>query len=144
MKKLALVLCAGLFLATAANAQSLQLGVKAGANFSNVSGNGTQGVSTSTMVGFNAGAYLGIGISENFFIQPELVYSGQGFKESSSGYSGNQTENYLNIPVLAKYKLPVGLYFETGPQIGFLMSAKVSVSGYSASDKQDFNSTDFA
>lgn len=144
MKKLALVLCAGLSLATAANAQSIQLGLKAGANFSNVSGNGTQGVSTSSLIGFNGGAYLGIGFTDNLFIQPELVYSAQGFKESQSGYSATQDENYFNIPVLVKYKLPVGLYFQTGPQVGILLSAKAKESGVSVSDKQYYKSTDFA
>ena len=144
MKKLAIVLLAGLTFTTAANAQSLRFGVKAGANFANVSGAGTNGVSTSTLVGFNGGVFLGLGLSDNLFIQPELVYSGQGFKESNQGSSGTQTEGYFNIPVLVKYQLPVGVYFETGPQIGFLMSAKAKASGYSADDKAQFKSTDFS
>lgn len=139
---------AGFSLSTASNAQSIQLGLKAGANIANVSGPGTSGISTSSLIGFNAGAYLGIGLSDNLFIQPEVVYSGQGFKESESysgtTYSGTQTEGYVNIPVLVKYKLPVGLYFETGPQVGFLISAKAKASGVSVTDKSSFNSTDFA
>jgi len=144
MKKLALVLLAGFSFATAANAQSIQFGVKAGANFANVSGDGTQGVSTSTLVGFNGGVFLGLGFTDNLSLQPELVYSGQGFKETESGTTGTQTENYINVPVLLKYKLPIGLYFQTGPQVGFLMSAKAKASGYSVDDKASFKSVDFA
>src|SRR6185312_11589633 len=145
MKKLALVLLAGLSLATAASAQSLQFGVKAGANFSNVNGDGLQGTSTSSLVGINGGVYLGLGFTDNLSLQPELVYSMQGFKEpDGNGGTATQTENYLNIPVLLKYKLPVGVYFETGPQVGFLMGAKAKESGVSVSDKQYFKSTDFA
>jgi hypothetical protein len=144
MKKLTLVLLAGISFATAANAQSLQFGIKAGANFANVNGDGLQGTSTSSLVGFNGGVFLGLGFTDNLSLQPELVYSGQGFKESESGETGTQTENYINIPVLLKYKLPVGLYFETGPQIGFLMSAKAKASGFSVDDKASFKSTDFS
>ena len=148
MKKLAIVLLAGFTIATSANAQSLRLGLKAGANFANVNGDGTKGANTSTLVGFNGGAFVGIGLSDNFFIQPELVYSGQGFKEpvNSGGttYSATQTLNYFNIPVLLKYQLPVGVYFQTGPQIGILMSASAKAEGSSGTDKQYFKSTDFS
>ena len=148
MKKLTLVLLAGFSFATAANAQSIQFGVKAGANFANVSGDGTQGVSTSTLVGFNGGVFLGLGFTDNLSLQPELVYSGQGFKETvtynGTTYNGTQAEGYFNVPVLLKYKLPIGLYFETGPQLGILISAKVKVSGSSQDDKAGFKSTDFA
>ena len=148
MKKLAIVLFAGLAISTASNAQSIQFGVKAGANFANVSGDKPTGLSTSMLVGINGGVFLGLGLSDNLFIQPELVYSGQGFKESydysGTTYSATQTENYLNVPVLVKYKLPVGLYFQTGPQIGFLMSAKAKAGGTSESDKDGFNSIDFS
>jgi hypothetical protein len=148
MKKLALVLLAGFSFATAANAQSIQFGVKAGANLANVSGSGTQGVSTSTLVSFNGGVFLGLGFTDNLFLQPELVYSGQGFKEtvtySGTTYTGTQTEGYFNVPILVKYKLPVGLYFETGPQVGILISAKAKSGGASQDDKAQFKSTDFA
>jgi hypothetical protein len=144
MKKLTLVLLAGFSFATAANAQSIRFGVKAGANFSNASGDGLQGLSTSTLVGFNGGVFLGLGITDNLFIQPELVYSGQGFKGAVSGTTVTQHENYINIPVLVKYQLPIGLYFQTGPQVGFLMSAKESAGGASQDDKAQFKSIDLA
>ena len=143
MKKLALVLLAGLSFATAANAQ-FKFGVKAGANFSNVNGDGVSGVNTSTLVGFNGGVFVGLGLADHLSLQPELVYSGEGFKESESGQSGTQTENYINIPVLLKYRFPMGLFVETGPQVSFLMSAKAKAGGVSADDKASFKSTDFA
>ena len=148
MKKLSFVLLAAFTIATSANAQSFRLGLKAGANFANVNGDGTKGANTSTLVGFNGGAFIGLGLSDNLFIQPELVYSGQGFKESvNSGgttFTATQNLNYFNIPVLVKYQLPVGVYFQTGPQIGFLMSATAKADGSSSTDKQEFKSTDFS
>jgi hypothetical protein len=73
-----------------------------------------------------------------------VVYSQQGAKGTESGTDFTQTADYINIPVLAKYSLPVGVFFETGPQIGFLMSAKVKAGGQSESDKDSFKSTDFS
>jgi hypothetical protein len=141
MKKLALVLLAGFSFATAANAQ-FKFGVKAGANFSNVNGSDVSG--TSTRVGFYGGVFADLGLADHLYLQPELVYSSQGWKESASGFDGTQSLGYFNIPVLLKYRFPVGLFVETGPQIGFLMSANGKVNGTSESDKSEFKSTDFS
>jgi hypothetical protein len=142
MKKLALLILAGSFFATA-NAQ-FAFGIKAGANFSNDNGNGLNGLSTSTLTGFNGGVFFKVPVAGQLAIQPELVYSGQGFKATESGYTGTFTENYINIPVLLKYRFPMGLFIETGPQIGFLMSANEKFQGVSASDKSNYTSTDIA
>ncbi|HEV3326648.1 MAG TPA: porin family protein [Puia sp.] len=141
MKKLALLILAGSFFATA-NAQ-FAFGIKAGANFSNASGDGLSGLSTSTLTGFNGGVFFKLPIGGHLSIQPELVYSGQGFKADENGYTATFTENYINIPVLLKYRFPMGLFIETGPQIGFLMSANAKYQGVSASDKSNYTSTDF-
>src|SRR5882762_6463246 len=117
MKKLALVLVAGISF-VAANAQ-IQFGVKAGANFSNITGGDGK-----TLVSFNAGALVKIPLADALSLQPEVVYSGQGAKGSSNGVDVKQTLNYINVPILATYTLPVGVFFQTGPQIGFLISAK--------------------
>jgi hypothetical protein len=135
---------AGFFFATAANAQ-FKFGVKAGANFSNVNGSDVSG--TNTLVGFNGGVFVDLPLAEHLSLQPELVYSGQGFKATetinTTNYTGTFTENYINIPVLLKYRFPMGLFIETGPQVGFLMSAKAKISGVSADNKSAYKSTDF-
>jgi hypothetical protein len=139
MKKLALVLTVFTASIFGVNAQ-VQFGVKAGANFSTF----TSADGAKTRVGFNAGALVKIPLVEALSLQPEVVYSQQGAKGTESGTDFTQTADYINIPVLAKYSLPVGVFFETGPQIGFLMSAKVKAGGQSESDKDSFKSTDFS
>jgi len=133
MKKLALVLVAGISLATA-NAQ-IQFGIKAGANFATI----TSAPGSKTLVSFNGGALVKIPLADAFSLQPEVVYSGQGAKFDG----GSDHLNYINIPVLATYTLPVGVFFKTGPQLGFLLSAKEKVDGGSDVDiKSALKSTD--
>ena len=119
--------------------------MKAGANFSNVNGSDVSG--TNTLVGFNGGVFFDLPLAAHLSLQPELVYSGQGFKSTESvggtTYTGTFTENYINIPVLLKYRFPMGLFIETGPQVGFLMSAKAKASGESEDNKAAYKSTDF-
>lgn len=141
MKKLALVLLAGFSLVATANAQTFAFGVKAGANFANVSGSGVSG--TNTLIGFNGGVFFHLPLAHGLSLQPELSYSGEGFKQSVSGTDITIAENYLTIPVLLKYRFPMGLFIETGPQVGFLLSAKGKSGGTSVDEKQYFNSSDF-
>lgn len=139
MKKLALVLLAGFSFATV-HAQ-FAFGIKGGANISNVNGSDVSG--TNSLVGFNAGVYLKLPVTRHLSIQPEVDYSGQGFKETSGGITTTQHENYINVPVLLKYHF-MGVFVETGPQAGFLMSAKASAQGVSVDDKASYNSADFS
>ncbi|HEY4336352.1 MAG TPA: porin family protein [Puia sp.] len=140
MKKLALVLFAGISFATA-HAQ-VQFGVKAGANFATQTG--SDAGDNKTLFNFNAGAFLKLPVVPGFAVQPELVYSGQGAGYDVNGNTINYHANYLNIPILFKWSHRSGPYFETGPQIGFIMSAHVKSGGTSVSDKEAYKSSDFA
>ncbi len=117
MKKLALVILAGISFASA-NAQ-FQFGAKAGANFSTITG--SDAADNSTLVNFNAGIFLRLPLVDRLSIQPELVYSVQGAKASGSSESNHL--NYFNIPILLKYAAGAGFAVETGPQLGFLLGA---------------------
>jgi hypothetical protein len=141
MKKLALVLLAGMSIATAANAQ-FQFGIKAGANFSTVNGNAIQ--DAGTIAGFNGGVYFKLPLAHGLSIQPEFLYSGQGFEDNAGGENDKQHFNYFNIPVLLKYTHFSGLFVEAGPQFGVLTSATYKSGGVSADDKSYFNSADLS
>lgn len=140
MKKLALVFLAGISFATT-NAQ-FQFGVKAGANFSSLNGSDVQ--DAKGLVGFNAGVYAKLPIAHSFFVQPELLYSGQGAKFDDGTVTTTQHVNYFNVPVLLKYQNFTGFFLETGPQLGFLLSANQKASGVSLDDKSLFKSSDFS
>lgn len=93
-------------------AQSVDLGVKVGANFSNI--NDAKHMSNKT--GLVAGAFVALGFN-NWAIQPEVLYSQQGAKTDI----GDFDLDYVNIPVMFKYYI-VGnfLNLQVGPQFGFL------------------------
>jgi Outer membrane protein beta-barrel domain len=141
MKKLALVFLAGMSIATAANAQ-FQFGIKAGANFSTVSGSAVQ--DASTLAGFNGGVYFKLPITGHLAFQPELLYSGQGFEDNSGGFTSTQHFNYFNIPLLLKYTHFSGFFVEVGPQIGVLTSASAKGDGISVDDKSYYHSADIS
>jgi hypothetical protein len=140
MKKLALVLFAGISFATA-HAQ-VQFGLKGGVNFATQIG--SDAGESRVMGNVNLGAFLHFAIAPGFGFQPELVYSGQGANYNVNGYSDNFHANYLNIPLLLKWHFHGGPYVETGPQVGFLLSAHEHVQGNSYDIKDQFTSSDFS
>ncbi|HVS95510.1 MAG TPA: porin family protein [Puia sp.] len=141
MKKLALIIIAGISFATA-HAQ-FQFGAKAGVNLTNLSD--AQGYSARTQASFNLGVFFKMPVARGLAVQPELYYSGQGDKFlDGTGGSGADHINYFNVPILLKFAHHSGFYVETGPQFGFLVSAKTTYQDVTTDIKDQINSTDFA
>jgi hypothetical protein len=121
MKKVLVVflLCFGM---STINAQMVKFGIKGGANFSNLEGDGVKG---SNYTSFHFGAIVEAKVFENFAIQPELLYSSQGTKVNEEGLK-EINYSYITVPVLAKFYLTEnGLSLEAGPQFGFLIDENV-------------------
>lgn len=124
MKKLALVVVLCLGAAVTYGQARVELGIKAGANFSKVSSD-ADGIDYNSKTGFHGGIYGLIKIA-NIGIQPEILYSQQGSKFSIDGLQDDFNSDfvYLNFPIIAKLYLPAGLNFQLGPQFGALVSAE--------------------
>ncbi len=126
----------------AASAQ-VQFGGKAGLNLSTFAGDDAEG--SDMKVGFHVGGLVKVPITESFFFQPELVFSSQGAQTSDDDIDDIKMNlNYLNVPLLAKYQTGSGFFVETGPQIGFLLSAKAKAEGITVDMKDFMKKTDFS
>jgi hypothetical protein len=89
MKKMIKNCFAILFFIQISYSQSVQLGIKAGANYANVTGSNLK---TSPIVNYHAGLVAKIGISKGLSIQPELLYSTQGasYETALSDYKNSE------------------------------------------------------
>src|SRR5687768_4209669 len=119
----------------------VQFGVKAGANLATLTGDDVEDVKSK--IGFNAGVFAEIPVSEQFSVKPELVYSLQGAKSDGDG-DAKINLSYINLPILAKYNISEGFFAEAGPQIGFLTTAKAKSDAGDFDIKDGFKSVDFA
>lgn len=123
----------------------VRFGVKAGYNLSTLIYSGTQSPDgEKPMSGFNAGIFTSLPFSKAFSLEAETIYSTQG--AGFQNYSANRTLNYdyLNIPVLLRYKMHMGIFFETGLQVGILLSANENSNGNSMGIMYRTYSQDFA
>ena len=138
-KNLLLILCAFIISFTAAQAQETEFGLKAGINSSNFGGDGD----SQTRLGFHFGPYVSIGITEQFALQPELLYSTQGAEVSSVGGSRNDNLSYINLPVMAKVYVANGFNIQAGPYIGVLLDFESETSGSTAGATVDYKGFDY-
>lgn len=160
---------------TFAIAQSqISYGVKAGVTQATLKGDAmnslqslidfTDGVvTTGNRTGFYAGGYVNIPVTEQFSIEPSLLYSQKGYALNgsfsvkgaeflSAGAKAQLNTTYIDLPVVAKANFS-GLQIFAGPQISYLADAKlrttVGALGFNLVDenfdvKNQFNSIDFA
>ena len=141
MKKLILLVAIAL-IGFNVNAQGVDFGVKAGANFANIGGDETDDYGSRTS--FHFGVTAGIAVSDNFSVQPELVYSSQGATFDFEGIDGDVQLNYLNLPIMAQFQVADGFSVEVGPQFGFLMSANLKVDDEEEDIKDELKGLDLA
>lgn len=122
-----IILLTGILFYANLNAQSskkdegIVFGLKGGLNISNFIGD-IQNNDIRTSAHF--GLISEIMINDKFSLQPELLYSAQGYSgRPAPGFSRSKYD-YITIPVLAKIYLAEKISIEAGPQVGFLVSAK--------------------
>jgi Outer membrane protein beta-barrel domain len=121
MKKLLGPLVAFFLSLSSLQAQQTVFGIKAGYNSSSIEvDNGTDYDSKS---GLHVGGLAHIHVSKHFAVQPELVFSCQG----GEGPNSKLKLSYINLPILAQYMVSNGFRLQTGPQVGFLVSAEQKV-----------------
>ena len=118
---------------SSAQAQSVRLGLRAGANYSNLAGNIKNQDTYNNKFGFLGGVMLNVPLIQDGFLslQPEVLYSQKGFENKPTEYTsvlgkqkreGQVNYNYLDVPVLLKINAG-GFIAEAGPQYSYLISA---------------------
>ncbi|WP_313804599.1 porin family protein [Flavobacterium sp.] len=128
-------LFAGIILTTTAtltaqdkNSGNSSFGIKGGLNYSTITkGDFDEGPDPRTS--FYLGFVGEIPVVENVFsIQPEVLYSRQGFEVNQTilgtNYKTEYKLDYINVPVLAKIHLGKVFSIEAGPQFGLKISEK--------------------
>lgn len=140
MKKIGIVLSfIMVFAAGAAQAQSrnVQEGVRVGINIATLTGSGAH--SASSKLGFDGTFFLTYNFTDYFALQPEAGVSFAGAKGPLrlGGNTSNQYSNikstYVQIPILAKFKLSSSSDFApavfVGPSFDFNVTNKYDVAG---------------
>jgi hypothetical protein len=96
-------------------------GIKVGVNVPKLNGDDVSDELENT-IGFYAGGIVNIKLIKNISVQPELLWSNKGYHYEELGGTFKTSFNYIHVPILIQYNT-TGFTLETGPQIGFLLTA---------------------
>lgn len=117
-------------------AQSVRIGPKIGLNVATLTGNVNTEVRS--LAALQAGGVVEVELMDWFSIQPELLFSVKGFRINEV----RGVNNYVDLPIMAKFYPVDGLYGEIGPQLGFLISANEKNTADRVTVTQDYKTVD--
>jgi len=125
--------------------QRAHIGIKAGANLSNVIQDVNENTTNGAKAGFVGGLFVELPIVTGFSIQPEVLFSQKGYKSEGNflgtAYEYKLTSNFIDVPLLAKFKPSENFGIVIGPQFSFLTSTKtnftVKNAGFEATNDED-------
>lgn len=122
MKRLILLPLLPVFMLVALHAQTLNLGVKAGPQFTSF----THSTDSKAALLYHIGVFANRSIMDRLQAQAELVFSASGANDTETDYF-KQRHLYLNLPLMAKYRVYERLSMHTGLQLGLLMKAQLKI-----------------
>lgn len=123
-----------------------KVGIKAGANVSNVWDQRGDDFRADSKLGFAGGVWLGIPIGTYLGFQPEVLLSQKGFRADGtllgSEYTFRRTTTHLDIPLQLQLKPAKFLTIVGGPQYSFLLneSNKYTFGSNSVEQQEQFDS----
>ncbi|MEO5681817.1 MAG: porin family protein [Chitinophagaceae bacterium] len=119
-----------------------EFGLKGGLNIANVHIQNAS--SPDAKPSFYLGGLAHIHITKHFAIQPEVMYSGQGYNQKIGNADYKINLHYINVPVLAQFMIGDGFRLQTGPQLGVLAAARQKLGGNSSNIKDAYKPVDVA
>lgn len=135
MKKSIVVFGACMLLfAVTVNAQKSSVIVKAGLNLANVTVDKDGGLDDAKgIASFHAGLQADLPITKFFAIQPGLFFTGKGAKVENSLFTSSTKPYYIELPVNAVIKVPLGeqanFFVGAGPYVAMGIGGKNNISG---------------
>jgi hypothetical protein len=137
---------------TNAQAQYAKAGIKGGLNLSNLYVN--EADDDKARIGWHAGFYGQLFASEAFAIQPEVNFSTKGtgvtrIDATSARYESNFNLNYIDIPILAVFKLGDVAEIHAGAYWAYLLGAEIRNNDrnpdneFTTQDRDNFDDWDY-
>jgi hypothetical protein len=122
MKKLLMLFSVTALAVAGANAQS-GFGIRGGANFFNFGGSDVSENDYTNRVGFHAGVYASLLGAGPIAIEPGVFYSVKG-TQNDDAIDSRAVLDYIDVPVLVRFKVGEGFNLFAGPQVSFLTKSK--------------------
>ena len=117
-----------------------RVGIEAGLSLANTVSSYNSNYGTNGIVGFNAGLTFELPVNYMFSFEPEVLYSQKGYQANTTDGTLTQRNSYIDIPLLAKFRLVRGFNFLIGPQINIPVAENTSFNnGFNTSSETSYS-----
>ncbi|MCT4600483.1 MAG: PorT family protein [Marinifilaceae bacterium] len=121
----------------AQDGKKTKFGIKGGLNLSNIYGKNVE--NNDLRASFHLGGFIEYALNNNWYIQPEIIYSQQGTTDTSNTFE----LNYIAVPLMFKYYFNNKFNIEFGPQFNYSVNAKIKNDKVSLDISDEINQKDF-
>ncbi|HEY2584011.1 MAG TPA: porin family protein [Mucilaginibacter sp.] len=101
-----------------------RIGFEGGVSISNTVNAYDSKFSTGSIIGFHGGLMLELPLFYPLAIAPEVLYSQKGYAANTADGNFTQRTQYIDVPLLAKFKVGPVFNIYIGPQISYLLSTQ--------------------
>ena len=120
---------------------SLQIGIKAGMNYSNVYNSNGESFNTTPKFGYVAGGFVSFPITQLLGLQFEALITQKGYQATGMllgrSYDITRTTTYFAVPILLSFRCGKYVSILAGPQFAYLIKQKDSNANGSTSIEQE-------
>ncbi|MDR3693098.1 porin family protein [Mucilaginibacter sp.] len=118
----------------------VRVGLTGGLNVANTVDAYNSNFSTAAIAGFNLGLFLDVPLIYPLSFEPEILYSQKGYAAVTNYGNFTQRSNYIDVPLLAKFKLSPIFNILVGPQIAIPVSTTNTYdNGFDVTAQQYYN-----
>lgn len=119
-----------------------RVGIEGGLSIANTVSSYNSNYSTNSILGFNAGLVAEIPLIYPLSFEPEVLFSQKGYEASTTDGTLTQRNNYIDVPLLAKFRLVRGFNFLIGPQLNFPITSTTTFNnGFNTSSESYYTDT---
>jgi Outer membrane protein beta-barrel domain len=116
-----------------------RVGITGGLSVANTISSYNGYYSTSSILGFSAGITAEIPLIYPLSFEPEVLFSQKGYQAATTDGTLTQRNNYIDIPLLAKFRIVRGFNFLVGPQINIPISSTTTFNnGFNTSSETNY------
>jgi len=145
MKKLIPLLILSILVIHSSSYAFLRLGIKAGANFANVTVKNANGISYKMKPGFSAGAQADIALLPTLSVRTDLLYVQKGTKFTALNQDNKLNYDEFVVAPFLVMRFPLAKvipFIQAGPEVGLNTLAKRETAGTSHNVGPNFKKSD--
>ncbi|HVW94767.1 MAG TPA: porin family protein [Mucilaginibacter sp.] len=120
----------------------VKVGIAGGFNFADAVDSYNSNYTTGSITAYHVGLTLDVPIAYPLSFEPEVLFSQKGYSAETTDGNFTQRSNFIDVPLLAKFRLAPYFNLVVGPQISFPISTTNTYdNGFNVTNQEHYSTT---